>query len=342
MFDSFDLFNEFPPELRHEIVLIGVRATEERFERAATKGHIAGVCREWKDVLYDAGDLWNEVFIHSSMSIDHVRLLVRCANKTSRDVHVEISTHDIEKNGGGGVLGLIDKREVKSWSQKMGAHLASIVSKAKSITLRTLNQRTLRHLLRHTNAQHARSLSCVSFDVLDKLDNRNGYLGAITSASLDAVSLSRVSPLNLAAPQLHGIRQLRLSYLINIVSWDQFFDFLASCVALEHLRLSNIACYGSLPADAITIASLHELDIDLSRYESVEVASRLLLPALTSITLRGQERAPWAEFTAIFEDVMHRVQECIVDADVYSAELASLLSQCSCAVTITPAAYEVE
>ncbi|KAK6988115.1 hypothetical protein R3P38DRAFT_3229680 [Favolaschia claudopus] len=319
----------FPSEVAQNIVLLSVDDLycKEREERSRLKGRLARINKQWWNVVYGTGELWDSLFVHSRMSMRHLKHICERAEETDRRLSLHISTEDEEEFGAEDLRGLDTVHAVGSWSLRAGAFLATVVLEARSVRINSMNPHCVFLILQNTGMQQALQIDDLRCYVTLPTANDFNYLQPMVSQRLETLCLSRVNLRRLPTIQMQTITTLRLFYLLDQLDWIDFRAILLAFVALQELELADISCGGDLGTAPLTLLTVRELSLDLSGFGGLELANILDVPNIEKLTVRGEFDAPWKHFVVAFRGTLRLVKRCALCAEAYTQDLANLLHE---------------
>ncbi|KAK7022643.1 hypothetical protein R3P38DRAFT_2780632 [Favolaschia claudopus] len=312
--------------------MLAARSTPEREKCSKLKGRMARVNKTWKNLLYATGELWDTVFVHFCMDLEHVRLICDLAGRTTDPTIVHVSTEEAEETDADNLPGCESMQDLVAWAMLVGPLLSPVVAQAKSMRVDCAEPQGLFLLLSAIGTQHALDLQQLKCYAMVPHSGNFNYLQPVQSQQLRQLSISRINPIGLAPVNngpnlLHGITVLRLFYIANYMDWDQMIFLLRSCSALEDLDVEGIACNGILGNVKLTLPHLRSLCMELSDRGCAQLASILSLPNIATLTVRGETDAPWRQLVIDFGEVIRKIRQCCICTFYYTGAVKDFIGE---------------
>ncbi|KAK6988872.1 hypothetical protein R3P38DRAFT_3228192 [Favolaschia claudopus] len=315
-----------PDEAKRAIMVYSVQNVKGREAQGRWKVVLALVNRNFRDVLYDADELWNTVFVHYAMDFKYIRHICNRAKKSARAPILRISTEAEREPGEKELVGCRLFKKIARWAFMLGFMLVPVVKKAISIQVNSADPHAMSIILRHVGITQARALERFTcFAAMVEPDDSNS-LYPLHSRGLRLLSISHVNPAGLAPIQFHGLTKLQLLSIKKKLEWFEMRIILTSCMALEELEVAGVVCTGAVGTRKILLAYLWHLNLDIAELGALDFATVLDLPALRKLTVRGEAHSPWTAFTDSLRPSLERVNECVLSAADYTEGVASLLA----------------
>ncbi|KAK6974303.1 hypothetical protein R3P38DRAFT_2812049 [Favolaschia claudopus] len=274
------------------------------------------------------GDLWDALFVHFCMDVSYIAHICDRATATNRSTTLHVSTEDQEEPGEKIMKGCTNLHLLVGWTCIVGDLLAPVVEMSTSIRVDSDNPYATFLVLRNMGTHRA-------FDLIDlrcyaAAQDTDGfdYFQPVRSERLDMLVVSGVNPFGLAPDRVQCVKTLRMFNLSNQLAWGQLKFVLTSCVSLVELEIAEVVCEGALGSGKLTLPALQILILDLSYVGAVGLAAILLLPAILSLTVRGNIDSPWNLLpTGTFLDVLRAVKQCRIGVEFYTEEIMSMVGE---------------
>ncbi|KAK7035958.1 hypothetical protein R3P38DRAFT_3183764 [Favolaschia claudopus] len=315
-----------PDEVKRAVIVYSVENVKGREAQARWKCALALVSRNFRDVLYDADELWNTVFVHYAMDFKYLRHICDRAKKSARAPILRISTEAERETGEKQLVGCRLFNKVARWAFMLGFLLVPVVKKAISIRVDSADPHAVSLILRHAGIAQARALERFTCYAATVEPDDSNSLYPLFSQGLRLLSISHVNPAGLAPIQFYGLVKLQLLSIKKKLEWFEMRIILTSCMALEELEVAGVVCIGAVGTKRIVLAHLWHLNLDISEPGGMDFARLLDLPVLSKLTIRGDAHSPWTAFTDSLRPYLESVKECVLSAADYTAGIVSLLT----------------
>ncbi|KAK6980490.1 hypothetical protein R3P38DRAFT_2809108 [Favolaschia claudopus] len=312
----------FPPEVVCMIFKSVLGDVTRREQGSKARGKLARVCKKWRLVLYETGELWNVSFVHFRMDIKHIQLVCRLAVGTGERARahlpiLHVSTEDEDEPDAATLKECGSPEALAEWLAAVAGFLAPVVAHAKSLTIDSTTPLGVSAILTSIGVQQASNLEQLTCYSYDRHSDNVDYLQSVVSRQLQSLSITRINPIGLApclenqSPNLlHNVTALHL-YMLTNLTWDQMKMILRSPVALQELDVWEVECSGDPGTEVVHLPQLRSLAMDDLESGGLQLAAFLSMPAIENLTVNaaGGGDGGWRRLLD-FEDVIRRVKTC--------------------------------
>ncbi|KAK6974308.1 hypothetical protein R3P38DRAFT_2812054 [Favolaschia claudopus] len=325
--DAVVPYNTLPVELKERIFLFGVLSEETRIPITRERKRLALVNRDWMDTLYSTGELWRNLFLHVSMSVQHVEFLCKRAELARLAPRVHLSTRFEEESDDEEFRGADDHDDVSGWALVIRQFLPEVMVRAIALQVDTLDQYAMFILMEAAGTLHALLLISVECNVDESHDVGLEYLRLVVSTRLAALSCSKVNPLTLAPVLWARLSVLRVGRLTTVFDWNEITNFFSASSCLFELELRRVICKGDIGRKKVTLPTVRSFGVEFSDSRTLELAGSLVFRDLLAFTLQGDTAAPWNLVVRSLSPVLNTVRRFRIGSDVYSDDVADVFTE---------------